>query len=74
LRADIKPSDLQSLLQSSVTIPTRDEPRIMLEELDGDEVVVRIAATPARAAEGPQLADEILLAVGTFTREAGEAD
>jgi small-conductance mechanosensitive channel len=74
LRADVKPSDLQHLLEHAVTIPTRNEPRIMLEELDGDEVVVRIAATPARASEGPQLADEILLAVGAFTREASDAD
>jgi small conductance mechanosensitive channel len=74
LRADVKPSDLQHVLEQAVTISTRDEPRIMLEELDGDEVVVRIAATPARASEGPQLADEILLAVGAFTREDSDKD
>jgi small-conductance mechanosensitive channel len=74
LRADVKPSDLQSVLEQAVTTPTRDEPRIMLEELDGDEVVVRIAATPARASEGPKLADEILLAVGGFTREDSDRD
>jgi hypothetical protein len=32
-------------------------------------VVVRIAATPARADEGPQLADQILAAVGEVTRD-----
>jgi hypothetical protein len=62
------------VLEQAVTTPTRDEPRIMLEELDGDEVVVRIAATPARASEGPKLADEILLAVGGFTREDSDRD
>jgi small conductance mechanosensitive channel len=72
LRADIKPSEVQDLLEHAVTVSTRNEPRIMLEELDGDEVVVRIAATPARASEGPQLADEILAAVGAFTREASD--
>jgi small-conductance mechanosensitive channel len=74
LRADVKPSEVQELLQHAVTISTRTDPRIMLEELDGDEVVVRIAATPERASEGPQLADEILSAVGAFTREASDSD
>ena len=35
-------------------------PRIALEELDGDEVVVRIQATPENAADGPKLAGEVL--------------
>jgi small conductance mechanosensitive channel len=74
LRADVKPSEVQELLQHAVTISTRTDPRIMLEELDGDEVVVRIAATPQDASEGPQLADEILSAVGAFTREGSDAD
>ena len=63
LRPDVRPSDLQELLEEHVSIDTRAEPHISLEEFDGDEVVVRIAATPVRAAEGPQLADEILAAV-----------
>jgi small conductance mechanosensitive channel len=64
LRADVRPSQLQKVLDDAVTVDTRDEPHISLEEFDGDEVVVRIAATPVRAAEGPKLADEILAAVG----------
>ena len=32
----------------------RERPRITLEELDGDEVVVRISATPDRPADGPR--------------------
>jgi small conductance mechanosensitive channel len=64
LRADVRPSQLQKVLESAVTVDTRDEPHISLEEFDGDEVVVRIAATPVRAVEGPKLADEILAAVG----------
>ena len=35
---------------------------------DDDEVVVRIAATPQRPAEGRQLADEILSAVAALRR------
>lgn len=69
LRADIKPSEVQDLLERHVTTATRSDPHIMLEEIDGDEVVLRIAATPARADEGPQLADQILAAVGEVTRD-----
>jgi small-conductance mechanosensitive channel len=69
LRADVKPSDLQDLLSRSVTVDTRSPPRILLEELDGDEVVVRVAATPERASEGPLLADEIIAAVSACTRD-----
>lgn len=68
LRADIKPSDVQTVLDESVSISTRARPQISLEEIDGDEVVVRVAATPQRAAEGPKLADEILAAVASLTR------
>ena len=67
LNADIRPSDVQALLDENVTTPTRARPHIVLEEFDGDEVVVRISATPQRAADGPQLADEILVAVSAVT-------
>src|SRR5882762_4075923 len=63
LRAGMTPSDLQELLESSLRTPLRDPPRITLEELDGEEVVVRIAATPRIAAEGRHLASELLEAV-----------
>jgi small conductance mechanosensitive channel len=69
LRADVRPSDLQELLEEHVTVDTRAEPDISLEEFDADEVVVRIAATPVRAAEGPKLADEILAAVSHAANE-----
>jgi len=58
---------VQALLDESVTIPTRGRPHIGLEEFDGDEVVVRISATPQRAVDGPRLADEILVAVAAVT-------
>jgi small-conductance mechanosensitive channel len=69
LRPDVKPSALQTLLEDSVSIPLRAEPHISLEEVDHDEVVVRIAATPVNEAEGQDLADEILVAIGVVTRE-----
>jgi small conductance mechanosensitive channel len=71
LRPGTTPTDLQAIIQEAVSVPIRDEPRITLEELDGDEVVVQISATPQLASDGPQLATEVLEAV---TREARAGD
>jgi small conductance mechanosensitive channel len=68
LPADVAPSEVQALLQENVHTPMRDVPRILLEELDGDDVVVRIQATPERAADGPKLASEVLAAVAPTAR------
>jgi small-conductance mechanosensitive channel len=68
LPADVAPSEVQALLQENVQTPMRDIPRILLEELDGDDVVVRIQATPERAADGPKLASEVLAAVAPAAR------
>ena len=66
----VTPIELQRLLEDSIETPVRDRPRIMLEELDGDEVVVRIAAVPQRASDGPKLANEVLSAVAGGTSSA----
>ncbi len=66
LRAGMTPSDLQEILEKSLQTPLRGPPRITLEELDGEEVVVRISATPRVAAEGRHLASELL---GIVSRE-----
>jgi len=63
LRPDVRPSEVQSMLAQLET-PVRGEPTIVLEELDADEVVVRIQATPIQDEDGPKLADEVLAAVG----------
>jgi small conductance mechanosensitive channel len=73
LRPDVKPSEVQRLLEAGVRIPVRHEPHISLEEIDSDEVVVRIAATPESEADGPRLADEVLSAIASVTRE-GDTD
>jgi small conductance mechanosensitive channel len=73
LRAGMTPSDMQELLEKQLQTPLRDSPRITLEELDGEEVVVRIAATPRAAGEGRQLASELLGIVSRETRSAADA-
>lgn len=68
LRAGMTPGDLQEILEKSLQTPLRDAPRITLEELDGEEVVVRIAATPRVASQGRHLASELLAIVSRETR------
>ncbi|MFN8131577.1 MAG: mechanosensitive ion channel family protein [Solirubrobacteraceae bacterium] len=63
LPASVRPSDIQARIQAAITVDTRRPPDIVLEEYVGDEVVVRILATPKQASEGSRLADEILAVV-----------
>jgi small-conductance mechanosensitive channel len=67
LRPGITPADVEELVKSSVETPLRGPPRVTLEELDGDEVVVRIAATPHEPADGRRLAGELLAAIAPHT-------
>jgi small conductance mechanosensitive channel len=69
LRAGIRPSHVQQILDDGVGTPTRAAPRVLLEEIDGDDVVVRVQATPERSVDGARLADEIIAALATVTGE-----
>jgi small conductance mechanosensitive channel len=72
LRPGVTPIEVQDAIQSAITTPLREPPRVLLEEIDGDEVVVRIVATPEHDADGPHLATEVLGAVARQTvRAAG---
>jgi len=73
VRADIAPGELQELLERAIKTQLRDAPRITLEEIDGDEVIVQIAATPRLAAEGRNLASELLDVVSQEARSDAEA-
>ena len=70
LAAGVTPLDVQELLETEIETPVRDRPQIMLEEIDGDEVVVRISATPENPSDGPRLATEVLEAVAAQTARA----
>ncbi|MEA2256344.1 MAG: small conductance mechanosensitive channel [Solirubrobacteraceae bacterium] len=63
LPSEITPLEVQERLEAAVATPLRDRPEITLEEIDGDELVVRISATPERPADGPRLATEVLEAM-----------
>jgi small conductance mechanosensitive channel len=71
--ADTTPSEVQEMLEGAISVPTRYAPHIALEELDHDEVVVRIVATPTHPADGAKLAGEILAAVRQNNGGASEA-
>jgi small conductance mechanosensitive channel len=71
LKPDVKPSELQAYLEQKVTIPTRSHPHISVEEVDDDEVIMRVAATPELDRDGAKLADEILAAIGHVTGRDG---
>ena len=71
LNSSIRPSHVQAILDSNVTTPTRKAPSVLLEEINGDSVVVRVQAVPERRADGAHLADEIIAALVSFTGEHG---
>lgn len=70
--ADVSPAALQDKLEGAITVPTRHPPHIALEELDRDEVVVKIMATPRAPSDGAKLAEEVLAAVRADGRSTGE--
>jgi small conductance mechanosensitive channel len=74
LNVDVTPLEVQELLDRSIETPVRDRPSITLEEIDGDEVVVRISATPERPSDGPKLASEVLEAVASQTARDGNGN
>ena len=60
LPAYVTPGQIEALLREQVETPLRGRPNVSLEELDGDELVVRIAATPRNPQDGAHLASEVL--------------
>lgn len=73
LRPGVTPTDIQALLEETIETPTRDKPRVALEEIDGDEVVVRIGVSPEHPHDGARLSSEVLQALAAETRRAEAA-
>ena len=61
--ADTTPGEVQEIVEDSISVPTRHPPHVALEELDRDEVVVRIMATPMSPSDGSRLAADVLAAI-----------
>jgi small conductance mechanosensitive channel len=73
LRPGVTPVDIETLLAETIDTPMRDKPRVALEEIDGDETVVRIGVSPANPSEGARLSSEVLHALAAETRRAEAA-
>ncbi len=56
----LSPRQVEERLLRAITVPTRYRPSVSLEEVDRDGVVLRVTATPLRAEDGSQLAEEVL--------------
>ncbi|ADB51670.1 mechanosensitive ion channel family protein [Conexibacter woesei] len=69
LQLGVKPTQVQELLKEAITVSLRGRPDIGLEEIDGDDVVMRIQATPEYSDDGAKLADEILMAMSSIADE-----
>lgn len=61
---------VDSALADNVETETRAEPHIELEEVDGDEVVLRVAAVPVDPSEGQELANDVLASLQRVSRQA----
>jgi small-conductance mechanosensitive channel len=69
LASGVRPTQVQALLDDQIKTPIRASASVLLEELDGDDVVVRVQATPERANDGARLADEIIATLASVTGE-----
>jgi small conductance mechanosensitive channel len=67
LTSGVRPSQVQAILDQEISTPTRYPATVLLEEVDGDDVVVRVQATPEVATDGAKLADEIIGALASVT-------
>jgi small conductance mechanosensitive channel len=70
--AETSPREVQEMIEEKIEVPLRYPPHIAVEELDHDDVVVRIVATPMNPREGAELAEEVL--AGVRGREDGDTD
>jgi small-conductance mechanosensitive channel len=69
LSSGVRPSQVQAILDDKITTPTRAAATVLLQEIDGEDLVVRVLATPEQADDGAKLADEIIEALSSVTRE-----
>ncbi|HKP91373.1 MAG TPA: mechanosensitive ion channel family protein [Thermoleophilaceae bacterium] len=69
---DFRPSAVQALLEEGIDVPTRRRPDVEVQEMDGDEMVVQITATPENPGDGAKLADQMHAAIAASASSNGE--
>ncbi len=67
LGSGVRPSQVQEILDQGIRTATRNRATVLLEEIDSDDVVIRVQATPERAEDGAKLADEIIASLASVT-------
>jgi small conductance mechanosensitive channel len=67
LSTGVSLAQAQEILAANVSTPTSRQPSLLLEEVDGESVIVRVQATPEHHADGAKLADEIIAALTEVT-------
>jgi small conductance mechanosensitive channel len=70
--ADASPGEVQEMIENQLSVPLRYPPHIAVEELDHDDVVVRIVTTPLNPRDGATLAEEVL--TGLRSTNGGHAE
>ena len=71
--ADTTPREVQQMIEDAITVPLRYPPHIAVEELDRNEVVVRIVATPMNPRDGATLAEQVLTGLRSIHSSDPEA-
>jgi small conductance mechanosensitive channel len=74
LTSGVRPSQVQAILDQEISTATSRRASVLLEEVDGDDVVVRVQATPELSGDGAKLADEIMMALSSVTGEHETVD
>jgi small conductance mechanosensitive channel len=68
--SETSPREVQEMIEKAISVPLRYPPHINVEELDRDDIVLRIVSTPLNPRDGAKLAEEVLAGV----RDADAAD
>jgi small conductance mechanosensitive channel len=71
---ETSPREVQQTIEEAITISLRYPPHISVEELDRDEVIVRIVTTPMNPRDGAALAEQVLTGLRQTNAAQAEFD
>lgn len=69
LNSGVSLTHVQSILDTNISVDTRNAPTVILEEIDGNSMVVRVRAIPERTSDGARLADQVIATLVSVTGE-----
>ncbi len=69
LNTGVRPSQAQAILDAELSQDTLYTPSVVLEEISGDDVFIRVQATPESSDESSRLADDIITVLARVTGE-----